>query len=159
MKSILTLALLFSSAMSFAQLTQDEVSLIQSKYGKGKRELVQSYITFKDNAKATKFWKLYDAYEAERKQIGKEYLNLLQQYADQYEKLDDSKADALVKKMATNNRAYDDLLMKYYDKMKPEIGALTASQFIQLENYLRTVIKSYLLDEIPFIGEIDRTKK
>jgi hypothetical protein len=43
--------------------------------------------------------------------------------------------------------------------MKPVVGALKASQFIQLESYLRSVIKTSILDEIPFIGEIDKTRK
>jgi len=43
--------------------------------------------------------------------------------------------------------------------MKPAVGALKASQFFQLEGYLRSAIKTTILDDIPFIGEIDRTKK
>jgi hypothetical protein len=43
--------------------------------------------------------------------------------------------------------------------MKGVIGSLKASQFFQLEAYLRSAIKTSVLDEIPFIGELDKTKK
>ena len=60
--------------------------------------------------------------------------------------------------MSANNIAYENLYSKYYKQMKPVVGALKASQFLQLEAYLRNSIKTAILDEIPFIGEIDRSK-
>ena len=59
----------------------------------------------------------------------------------------------------TNNIAFENLYMKYYKKMKPVVGAVTAAQFIQAEAYFRSTVKTAVLDDIPFIGEIDRTKK
>ena len=147
--------LLFFSAS--AQLTTDDVNLIQSMYGKDKRDLMQEYLTFKDSASAHKFWTLYDKYEADRKKLGQEFLSILQDYANNYETLDDAKADKLVSRMSANNIAYENLYSKYYSQMKAAVGALRASQFLQMEAYLRNVIRIAVLDEIPFIGQIDRT--
>ena len=119
---------------------------------------MQAYMTFKDDASEKKFWALYDSYEAERKKLGQDFIAVLEEYANNYETLDDAKADALVTKMGANNIAYENLYSKYYKQMKPVVGALKASQFLQLEAYLRSVIKTSILDDIPFIGEIDRTK-
>jgi hypothetical protein len=102
---------------------------------------------------------MYDAFELERKKLGQDYIKILQDYADHYDKLSNNKADELVTKMSANNIAFENLYIKYYKKMKPVVGALKASQFIQLESYLRSVIKTSILDEIPFIGEIDKTRK
>lgn len=158
MKKLLTpiCALLFLSAS--AQVTKDDVNLIQAMYGKDKRDIMQQYMKFDDSAKATAFWKLYDNYEADRKKLGQDFISILQDYANNYEKLDDKKADELVMRTSANNMAYEKLYADYYKKMKPVIGALKASQFFQLEGYLRSAIKTTVLDEIPFIGEIDRSK-
>lgn len=159
MKRILTpvvFLLLFFSAS--AQLTKDDVNLIQSIYGKDKRDLMEQYMKFDNDAKAKSFWNLYDKYEAERKKLGQDFIAAMEDYANNYESLDDKKADALVTKMSANNIAYENLYKKYYTQMKPVVGALKASQFLQLEAYLRSSIKTAVLDEIPFIGEIDRTK-
>jgi len=135
------------------------VNLIQAMYGKDKRDIMQEYMKFDDSTSTNAFWKLYDSYEAERKKLGQDFITILKDYANNYEKLDDKKADELITRTSANNIAYENLYSKYYKKMKPAIGALKASQFFQLEAYLRSAIKTTVLDEIPFIGEIDRTKK
>ena len=159
MKKLLTPICMFLFFSVSAQVTKDDVNLIQAMYGKDKRDLMQEYMKFNDSTTANKFWKLYDSYEEERKKLGQNFIAILQDYADNYEKLDDKKADELVTKASANNIAYENLYMKYYQKMKPVIGSLKASQFIQLEAYLRSAIKTSILDDIPFIGEIDKTKK
>ena len=158
MKKFLTPICLLLFFAASAQVTKDDVNLIQAMYGKDKRDIMQQYMTFKDSTSANAFWKLYDSYEAERKKLGQDFISILQDYANNYETLDDKKADELVTKASANNIAYENLYAKYYKKMKPVIGALKASQFFQLEGYLRSAIKTTVLDEIPFIGEIDRSK-
>jgi len=159
MKKLLTPITIFLFFSASAQMTTDDVNLIQSIYGKDKRELMEAYMHFKDSATAKSFWKLYDSYETERKKLGRDFISILQDYAHNYETLDDKKADQLVTRASANNLAYENLYSSYYSKMKPVVGALNASQFFQLEGYLRSVVKTSVLDEIPFIGEIDRTKK
>jgi hypothetical protein len=159
MKKLFTPLCIFLFFSASAQVTQDDINLVQSMYGKEKRTLVQEYMAFTDSAKATAFWKEYDAYETERKKLSQDFIGILQNYADNYATLDDKKADELVTKMSANNIAFENLYMKHYKKMKAAVGALQASQFIQLEAYLKSVIKTVILDDIPFIGEIDRTRK
>ena len=148
--------LMFFSAS--AQMTQDDVNLIQAIYGKEKRDLVQEYMHLNDSSSAS-FWKLYDSYEIERKKLGQDYIRSMEEYGKNYEALDNAKADALVKNVSANNIAFENLYVKYYNKMKPVVGALKAAQFFQAEAYLKSVIKTAILDEIPFIGEIDRSRK
>ncbi|HYK45135.1 MAG TPA: hypothetical protein VEV83_08205 [Parafilimonas sp.] len=157
MKKWLTPLCLFLFFSASAQLTTDDVNLIQSMYGKDKRDLMQEYLTFKDDAQATAFWKMYDSYEAERKKLGQDFIKILEDYATNYETLTDATADKLVTRMTANNIAFENLYSKTYKQMKPVVGALKASQFLQLEAYLRSVIKTAVLDEIPFIGQIDRS--
>ena len=159
MKKLLTPICIFLFLSASAQLTTDDVNLIQAMYGKEKRDMVQEYMGFTDSAASGSFWKLYDGYEAERKKLAQDFIAIMRDYADNYESLDDAKADQLITKASSNNIAYENLYIKYYKKMKPVIGALKASQFIQLEAYFRSAIKTSILDEIPFIGEIDRVKK
>jgi len=92
-----------------AQVTKDDLNFIQSIYGKDKRDLMQEYMKFDDSTKATAFWKLYDEYEAERKKLGQDFIGILQDYANNYENLDDKKADELVTRSSDNNIAYENL--------------------------------------------------
>jgi hypothetical protein len=156
-KVFLLLTVVFSTA-SFAQSTlKDDVDVVQSVYGKSKSELVSQYMAL-TGTQASDFTKIYDAYEVERKKLGQEKIQLINQYATDYATLTDDKADAIAKGALKNNLAYDKLYSSYYDKVKKALGAVNAAKFIQFEIYLQTEIRSSLQNAIPFIGELDMTK-
>lgn len=157
MKKILGIILLVagSFAASYAQLSQDDVALFQSIYGKEKRDVVQQYMKLSE-AESAAFWTLYDEYEAARKEIGKKRIQLLEVYAKNYNTLTDETADNLMTDVLAQTEAMTKLQMKYYAKMKKVITPLKAAQFIQLESYMDNAAKVELAENIPFLGEIDR---
>jgi hypothetical protein len=159
MKKLLVPFFLFLFFSASAQMTKDDLNLIQAVFGKDKRDLMQDYMKFKDTASANAFWKIYDSYEAERKKLGQDYVEILQDYANNYDKLDDKKADVLVTRTSANNLAFENLYTKYYKRLKPVVGALKASQFLQMEAFIRNAVKVSILDQLPFIGQLDQMKK
>ena len=159
MKKLLMVAALAFSSAAFAQSgLKEDVDIIQSIYGKSKKDLVHEYMKPAE-PHAAAFWKLYDEYEIERKALGLKKVQLLSEYADHYTTLTDEKADELATAMLKNNMDYEKLFSKYYGKIKKEIGALDAAKFMQLEIALQTEIRHELQHHIPFVGEIDRSKK
>jgi len=154
MKHLLIIAALFISTMGFAQSYTEEVDLIQSLYGMQKKEIVADFISLQ-GTQATEFWTLYDAYEMERKALGKERLNLIEEYAMHYGTLDDAKTDELINKMISLGAKTDKLVATYYKKMKKPAGVKAAAQFVQIEQYLLSSTRAAILEEIPFIGELD----
>jgi hypothetical protein len=159
MKKLLTAICVFLVVSAAAQMTSDDVNLVQAMYGKNKRDLLEEYMHLGNSSKTHEFWKLCDHYEAERKKLGHDYIKMLQDYAAHYETLSDQKADELVTRASKNNIAFENLYTQYYKKMKPVVGSVKASQFFQFEAYLRSAIKVAILNEIPFIGDIDRSKQ
>jgi len=158
MKKIFLLFAVALSSASFAQSTlKDDIDVVQSVYGKSKSELVSQYMGL-SGQQATDFTKIYEAYETERKKLGEEKINLINQYATDYNALTDEKADVIVKGILKNNTAYDKLYASYYEKAKKAIGAKNATKFIQLEIYLQTEIRSSLQNAIPFVGELEAIK-
>jgi hypothetical protein len=158
MKKVFLLLAAAFSVTAFAQSDlKDDIDIVQSLYGKSKSELVNQYMAL-TGTQATDFTKVYDAYEVERKKLGQEKIQLINQYANDYAALTDDKADVIAKGILKNNTAYDKLYVSYYEKAKKAIGALNATKFIQLEVYLQTEIRSSLQNAIPFVGEIDMSK-
>ncbi len=150
--------LLAISSSNFAQSTmKDDVDIVQSVYGKSKTELVNQYMAL-SGVQATDFAKVYDAYEVERKNLGQTKIQLINQYAADFQNLTDANADAIVKGTLKNNLGYDKLYSTYYEKAKKAAGALNAAKWIQLEIYLQTEIRGSIQNAIPFIGELDKTK-
>lgn len=158
MKKLFLIATFVISSVTFAQSTaKEDVEIIQAKYGKSKKELVNTYMELKES-QAPAFWKIYDAYEQERKLLGRKRIELINDYIKNYESLSNEKADQLVKATLKNNSAYEKLYSQYYEKMKKAIGAIDAAKFIQLEYGLQTAILAETQSAIPFIGDIERSK-
>jgi len=158
MKKLIVIAAAFlMSAGLVAQSNKEDVDLIQSIFGKEKKELVKAYMTISD-AQSAKFWALYDTYETARKKLGQERIKLIEDYANNYEKLDNKKAtDLTTRKLAWADK-YTKFQQQYFTKFSAIIGGLQASKFIQLEDYIENCLRLAIQEEIPFVGELDKTK-
>lgn len=154
MKNLLFIAALFISSIGFAQSNTEDIDLIQSIYGMEKKAIVADFIMLDDTQKDA-FWKLYDEYEMKRKEYGKDRIALLQKYALNYNSLDDATTDSIIKEMNSLGAKTDKLISTYYGKMKKPAGIKAAAQFVQIEAYLLSVVRASILENIPFIGELD----
>lgn len=154
MKTILIASALLVSTISFAQSNKEDIDFIQAMYGKEKKEIVAGFIKL-EGAQKDAFWKLYDEYETQRKELGKKRVSLLERYAANYGTMDDASTDALMKEMNALGLKTDKLIDTYYGKIKKESGVKAAAQFVQIEIYLLSVVRATILESIPFIGELD----
>ena len=158
----LLLALVVLSTSAFAQkktkTLEEEVQGMEQDYSLSKRGMVDDFMQL-TGEQATSFWNVYDAYEAERQALGRKKFDLLVEYAANYESLSAEKADELINATFASNKAYDELKMKYYLKVKDVLGAVEAARFIQFENYLQSVVQGEIQDELPFIGEMKKSNK
>lgn len=147
-----------SASWGYSQSSfKEDVEVLQSIYGKSKADLVKQYMNLSD-AQNVVFTKIYDKYEAQRNALGQAKFKLINDYAANYETLTDAKADELAKGTLKNHMAYEKLYCKTYGQAKKAVGAINAAKFIQLEVYLQTIIKAEILEAIPFIGELDKSK-
>ncbi len=153
-KLILPLFLLFAGLSSFAQSHNDDIQVIQALYGKEKSELIKAYLNLSE-ADAAKFWPIYEAYEAERKALGKQRIENITKYVDTYGKADDATLDKLTMDNLKINTASDKLLAKYYGKIKKGVNTHTAAKFYQFETYMLLAVRESIWDNIPFIDELD----
>ncbi len=149
-KYLLIIAVLLIAPFAFAQSNTEEVDLIQAAFGMDKKMIVASFVIPSGDQKDA-FWALYDQYETERKVLGKERIELLNQYAQQYQSLTSEQADAWTIKVMALQQKTDKLIATYYKKVKAISDGIVATQFYQIENYILTGIRMVLLDEIPFV--------
>jgi len=154
MKKLLVIAALFVSAVGFAQSNKEDVDFIQSIYGKEKKEIVAGFIKL-EGAQKDAFWTLYDEYETKRKDLGKQRVALLERYANGYMTMDDASTDQIMKDMMALGLKTDKLMGTYYGKIKKASGVKAAAQFVQIEAYLLSAVRATIMENIPFIGELD----
>jgi hypothetical protein len=160
MKSfILVLLAVFMATASQAQSNKEDVDLVQAIYGMEKKSLVAEFITIQDEAKKQAFWKLYDDYEVKRKALGQKRIALLEKYVNAYNQLDDKMTDELVKENISIQKSVDGLITTYYKKVRSSVGSKPAASFFQLESYLLGATRMTILDNIPFIGELEKKRR
>ncbi len=155
MKKILLFAVIvFGFSAVNAQTDKEQIDMIQSLFGMEKKAIVSEFIDL-EGQKADAFWTLYDEYETKRKELGKERIELLNQYAENYLSLDDETTAEMMASMMSLRKSSDKLVETYVKKVKKSVDVKTAAQFYQLEEYFVSKTRSTILENIPFIGELD----
>lgn len=149
-KYILIIAALFLSSFAYTQSNKEEIDFIQAALGMEKKSVVASFVKPSETQKDA-FWKLYDEYETQRKNLGKQRIELLNQYAEQYLTMTSEQADAWTKKVIDLQKKTDALIVTYYGKVKAISDGLVATQFYQIENYILTAIRAQVLENVPFV--------
>ncbi|UWY30171.1 hypothetical protein [Flavobacterium sp. TR2] len=158
MKKILFILFSILGLNAVAQTSVDEILLIQDLYGKSKADVVEEYLSLSDT-QAAAFKPIYDKYEAERKALSQQKIMILEDYAKNYATLSDAKATELTAKNLKYDQDSQKLLSKTHSKLVKAIGGINAAKFVQLEVYLQVTIRAEIQDAIPFIDELDKTKK
>lgn len=149
-KFLLITAALYLSTFAYSQSDKEEIDLMQSLFGMEKKAVVADFVQPSEAQKEV-FWALYDEYETERKELGKQKIELLKQYAAEYMTMTSEQADAWTTKVIELQKKSDALIVNYYGKIKKATDGLVATQFYQIENYILTYIRIQILQEVPFV--------
>ena len=104
-----------------------------------------------DGIKADAFWKLYDEYETQRKDLGKKRIDLMKQYANNYEGMPSEVADKWMTDFNKLSNSNDKLLQDYYYKIKKVTDPVTALKFYHVESYILNTIRQTITSELPWV--------
>jgi hypothetical protein len=148
-KLILVFAAVLLTGITNAQ-NKEEVDYIQKIFGMGKKAMVDDFLKVVP-AKQAAFWKVYDEYEAARKDLGKKRIDLLIKYANNNDSMAPETADSYLKDVIEQSEATDELIADYCRKVKKVTDPVTALKFYHIENYILTAIRNYIYSEIPFV--------
>jgi hypothetical protein len=150
---VIALSMTILTTAASAQSNKEDIAIIQNTYGKEKKEIVYEMLAI-DSAGASPFWKLYDEFESERKALGRQRIALLEDYVNKYDALTPEQADKMVLASFKNNGDLDKVYEKYYKKAAKIIGPMSAAKWMQVEDYLRGVVKLTIQDQMPFVNDL-----
>ncbi len=152
MKKLLFIGIILFASFSFAQtVSQEEINVIQDLFGSEKKAIFEDNVNL-SNTNADAFWKLYNEYENQRKAVGQEKVKLLERYTSNT-KISEDQVDDMMKKAMTLRASSNNLIGKYYKKMKKATNPMVAAQFYQIEHYISDGISFSILDNINFIQD------
>ncbi len=130
---------------------QEYIQLLRTDVKQQKAEIMGSVMLL-SAADAAKFWPIYTEYDAELSKLNDQRVANIHEYALNYAQMTDAKADELVQSALSYQKQRGELLAKYYDRVKQELGAITAARFIQVEHQLLSIIDLRIAAELPIVG-------
>jgi hypothetical protein len=152
-KLTLFIACLFFIGGLYAQdLTAEEVQMIQDVFGSEKREIIAENINM-EGVNTDAFWKLYDEYESQRQDIGREKMKLLKQYTTKQGNMTALQAEEMLNQAAKLRSSEDNLIMNYTKRIRKISNPFVAVQFYQIEHYISDGIRFSILNNIDFIQD------
>ena len=95
------------------------------------------------------FWGIYADFEKEKDTVMSARLALLKKYTDSFATLSDADVTKMVTDSAGLQKQVIDLRMKYFDILNKKIGAKAAGRFVHVDDYLTTIGRLAMLDNMP----------
>ena len=152
-KITLLIAALFVFNASFAQdELSEEIKMMQELFGDEKKAIIEDNVDL-TGVDANAFWKLYNAYEKERQEIGQAKLELLQKYTTKKGALTNQQASDLLAQAVPLRTAEDKLILNFTKRIEKATSALVSVQFYQIEHYISDGIRFAILNNIDFIQD------
>lgn len=131
--------------------TRAYIVLLRKDVNEEKAKLLGTVMQF-DAEDAAKFWPIYRDYDAELNKLNDMRVANIQEYARMYTQMTAEKADELIKNGMAYQKERGELLAKYYERVKQELGAVTAARFVQVEHQLLMIIDLKLSSSLPVVG-------
>jgi hypothetical protein len=128
------------------------IELLRTDLKKSKSQIVGEVMQL-DTSQATKFWPIYKEFETEYTTLGDQILAAVKSYVDHYDSMTDTVAEQLGNQVLSIEQQRNVLKKKYFDHMKKELGAITASRFLHVENQLERIVDLQIAAQLPVISE------
>ena len=133
------------------QNLKEYIELLRKDVRSQKSAIVSAVMQL-DPDQAAKFWPIYRDYDAALNQLNDLRVANIEEYSRTYTQLTDAKADELVRNALFYQKQRGELLAKYYDLMKQELGGVTAARFVQVEHQLQLIIDLQISSALPVAG-------
>jgi len=127
---------------------REYVELLRTDLKAKRVGLIAEIMQFND-ADAAAFWPIFREYDLELTKIGDGRVQIIEEYAKNYESMTDEKADELMSRVLELEAQRAVLKKKYFDKMKMAVSPFTAARFFQIENQIQYLIDLQISANLP----------
>ena len=131
---------------------QEYIDLLRKDVRQQKSEIMGAVLALSAND-ASKFWPIYNEYDAQLTKLNDERIENIKDYARNYFELTDDKADELIQKALAYQKQRSELFAKTYERVKQAIGGVGAARFAQIEQQLLLIIDLRIASSLPVARE------
>ena len=151
MLPILLLATL-AAPLAAQDSANSNMDILRQKVKADKKLLVAANMDLTD-AEGKAFWPVYDAFQADLKQLNDRTLRAITAYADAYNKgpVPNETAKKLLAESLAIEAAEVTLKQSYVPKLEAVLPEAKAARYIQIESKIRAAVRYELAGEIPLV--------
>ena len=153
LRLVIAALVLLVALPAFAQdKPASNMDILRQKIQADKKLLVAANMELTET-EATRFWPVYDAYQADLGKINARIAQLIKDYAGQYnaKSLTDDVAQRFLQEALAIEQAEVTAKQAAMAKASAALPATKAARYMQIENKIRAVIKFELADGIPLV--------
>jgi hypothetical protein len=151
MKKLFLSTIVFLSAVVLnAQNVDDLIEVLKSNIKTERKAIIIESMNFTEKESAA-FWPVYDKFEVELEKLANNRVKNIKEYANNYEKMTDKKAEELIKNSLKFQEDRVSLNKKYYSKFAKALTPMTAAKYMQLENQIQLIMDLKIASELPMI--------
>ena len=132
--------------------TQAYIDLMRRNVRQDKAEILGSIMAL-SAVDAAKFWPIYADYDTQLTKLNDQRVEIIKDYAQNYNDMTDQKADELMQKALAYQKQREELLVTTYERVKQALGAITAARFAQVEHQLLLIIDLQIDSALPVVGQ------
>jgi hypothetical protein len=136
--------------VSAKPLSDADIQLLRSNVQADKNQIIAHTMQFSDS-ESTAFWPVYRNYARDQQLIGDERVELIKDYAQHYDALDDARAKNMVQRLLNIDSKFVTLRQEYWPQFEKALGAKKAAKFYQVDNRLTLIVNVQLASEIPLV--------
>lgn len=138
------------SANVFSQNINDQVEVLRDMAATERRALVADNLMLTEEESKI-FWPMYDEFRNEAKKVGTRRIELIQEFANNYESMSNEKSVEIMNEYLSIESSYTKLKSTYKDKMIKSLNGKLVFRYFQIENKIDAVIAFGLASEIPLV--------
>ena len=150
MKKLLLIVFALLCAMpAFADDLDQYIQLLKTDLQANAKDYVSKGMVTFTPEEAKRFWPIWDSYMAERGKFLDARLALIMDYADNFDKMTDAKAQELLNRRAEQLKLRDKLDEKYRPQFATALSPRRLVRYYQIQQELEVMIELRVISEVP----------
>ena len=148
-KLLLTVFALLFVIPAFADDLDQYIQLLKTDLQANARDYVSKGMVTFTPEEAKRFWPIWDSYMAERGKFLDARLALIMDYADNFDKMTDAKAQELLNRRVEQLKLKDKLDEKYRPQFATALSPRRLVRYYQIQQELEVMIELRVISQVP----------
>jgi len=157
-KIFLLFAIIGFGFASYAQQANDYMEVTRAALKTEKKAMIAEVMSLTQE-ESEPFWALYNEYQGKLYTANTKYLNIINEFAENFENMSAEKADDLMKRLFSYDTEIIKLKKSYFKKFKGILSPQKTLMYFQAENKIDILIDFEIAASIPILDARDSKKE